>query len=331
MFCTNCGNKVNDDAVFCTNCGFKLYKEEKEAQIPEASPVIRPNFQVGGNDNTAKEVANQAKLPSQKEEEEVVPVNIMVQPVPDTMPVNEIPKKTDEINGSSTAYVPYGNQQYVQMQNFAQEVKVRKNIIAFSVLSVIFSLLTIAASVFEMLDDVSEIQDIARLIEVCITSIILIIYAFSNNRTVSVLKGIAVAVTMAADIIFVGYSSVKYCINSLTGNNAIRVLSLASGEKEWVITAFFISMLAWFGEMYIFFIIEAIRGFAGARGAKTITLFFGFVAAAALIANIVFRSIIEGMTLYYDVVPMNLGYVFLILTMCFGIIGKKRLKKQSLT
>ncbi|MBE6700914.1 MAG: zinc-ribbon domain-containing protein [Ruminococcaceae bacterium] len=26
MFCTNCGNKVADDALFCTSCGEKLAK-----------------------------------------------------------------------------------------------------------------------------------------------------------------------------------------------------------------------------------------------------------------------------------------------------------------
>lgn len=330
MFCTNCGNKVNDDAVFCTNCGFKLHREE--TPILEANPIVKPDSQIKTIDNENQTVAPVPKLPEQPAEEEVVPVNIMVQPVPDTTPVNEIPKQTDGIEGnSSTSYIPYENQQYVQMQmqQPGAIVKEKKNIIVFSVLSVIFALLTIAASVFEMLDDVSEIQDIARLIEVSITSIILIVYAFSNNRTVFVLKGIAVSIAMIADIVFVGFSSVKYSIESVTSDADITLISIVSGQDKWIVAAYFISMLAWFGAMYIFFIIDAIRGFVGTRKVKTFTLFFGFVSVAAIVANIVFRAIIEdSVTLYYDVVPMNLGYVFLILTMCFGIIGKKRLKNK---
>lgn len=330
MFCTNCGNRVNDDAVFCTNCGFKLHREE--TAIQEASPIIKPDSQLKTIDNENKEPAPAVKLPEQPKEEEVVPVNIMVQPVPDVMPVNEITKQTDGIEGNgSTSFIPSDNQQYVQMQmqQPAAVVKEKKNIVAFSVLSVIFALLTLAASVFEMLDDVSKIQDIVRLIEVSITAIILIVYAFSNNRTVSVLKGIAVAVAMVADIIFVGFSSIKYSIETLTSDTALKILSIGSGKDEWIITAFFISMLVWFGAMYIFFVIDAIRGFAGTRKVKTFTLFFGFAAVAAIAANIVFRAIIEdSVALYYDVVPMNLGYVFFVLTMCFGIIGKKRLKNK---
>lgn len=330
MFCTNCGNQVDENAVFCTNCGFKLYKEEV-TQIPEAEPVIRPESQVSTFNNENQSVANVTQQPVKSPDEEVVPVNIMVQPVPDTTAEREIPKQTAAINGGNGAsFVPYNNPQYVQMQQPVSAIKEKKNIIAFSILSVLFALLTIAASVFEMLDDVSEIQDVVRLIELSITSIILIVYAFTNDRTVSVLKGIAVAIAMVADAVFIGASSIKYSIESITNDNTITLLSKGSGKDEWVIMAFFISMLVWFGAMYIFFIIDAIRGFTGTRRIKTFVLFFGFIAVIGVIANIIFRAIIEdGIVLYSDIVPMNIIYVFFILTMCFGIIGKKNLKKQQ--
>lgn len=327
MFCTNCGNQVDESAVFCTNCGFKLYKEEV-TQIPEAEPVIRPESQVRTYNGEEQQVSNVMKEPVKSSEEEVVPVNIMVQPVPDTAAEKEIPKQTGAINGGNdTPFFPYNNPQYIQMQQPAA-IKEKKNIISFSILSVIFALLTIAASVFEMLDDVSEIQDVARLIELSITSVILIIYVFANDRTVSVLKGIAVAIAMVADAVFIGDSSIKYSIESLTDEKTITLLSKASGNGEWVVMAFFISMLVWFGAMYIFFLIDAIRGFVGTRKIKTFVLFFGFIAVIGVIFNMIFRAIIEdGIVLYSDIVPMNIGYVFFVLTMCFGIIGKKNLKK----
>ena len=43
MFCTNCGNKLADDAAFCTNCGQKIEKEEKVeevAPVEEVTPVV---------------------------------------------------------------------------------------------------------------------------------------------------------------------------------------------------------------------------------------------------------------------------------------------------
>lgn len=332
MFCTNCGRKLNDDAIFCSYCGIKLHKEENESPVLETAPMIQPDSSIDSIDNENHQVASVSRLPDNVSDEGVIPVNIMVQPVPDAIETKEEQKKTEEIEDkNSRQYVPYEEQQYLQQeQQPIAEIKEKKNIMGFSVLSVIFAVLTIAASVFEMLDDVSELSDVARLIEVSITSIILIVYAFLNYKTVSVLKGIAIVITMAADIIFVGYSSIEYCIESLTGSMTLERLSIRHDTEEWIIAAFFISMLVWFGAMYIFFIIDAIRGFMGTRKIKTLTLFFGFVSAAALITNIVFRAIIEdNITLYYDIVPMNLGYVFLILAMCFGIIGKRRLKKHE--
>lgn len=327
MFCTNCGSKVNDDAVFCINCGFKLYRQEQEV-----SPIASQNSQISSTSAEIKNVAPIMEQPVKSVEEEVVPVNIMVQPVPDTMGVNEIPKQTEGIgDGQSPRFMSYENQQYVQMQQAETVVFEKKNIIAFSILSVIFSLLTIAASVFEMIDDVSKVQDIARIIEIYITAIILIIYAFANNRTVSVLKGIAVTIAMVADIIFVGFSSIKYSIESLTSDSIIKGLSLVSNKDEWIIYAYFISMLTWLGAMYIFFIIDAIRGFIGTRRIKTFTLFFGFVAVAGIVSNIIFKAVIENrVALYSDIVPVNLSYVFLVLAMCFGITGKKKLKKNKI-
>ena len=328
MFCTRCGSKVSDDdAIFCAYCGYKLHREENEA----TTPIIKPESKICTMDNENKEVASVMEQMEKVPEKEVVPVNIMVQPVPDTMAANEISKQTEGIEGNgSTTYMPYENQQYVEMEQSSEDVNEKKNIIAFSVLSVIFALFTIAASVFEMLDARSEMQDIARLIEISITAIILIVYAFLNNRTVSVLKGIAVVIAMAADIIFVGFSSIQYSIESLTSSFTVHRLSIGNGKEEWIIAAFFISMLVWFGAMYIFFIIDAIRSFIGTRNIKTFTLFFGFVAAVAIVANIIFRAIIEdSVTLYLEIVPMNLGYVFLILTMCFGFMEKKKLKNKE--
>ena len=37
MFCTNCGNKVADDALFCTSCGQKLTKVEEKPAVEEVS------------------------------------------------------------------------------------------------------------------------------------------------------------------------------------------------------------------------------------------------------------------------------------------------------
>lgn len=334
MFCTNCGHKLYDDAVFCSYCGIKLHKEENEAAVSVSAPMIKPESQVGPADNENRQVATVEALPDKASEEGVVPVNILVQPVPDSIETKEEEKDTVKIEDNDVRQnIPYENQQYLQQEpEPVAEVKEnkKKNIFAFSVLSVLFAVLTIAASVFEMLDVSSELSDVARLIEISITSVILIVFAFLNYRTVSVLKSIALVITMAADIIFIGYSSIEYCVESLIGSMTIERLSSRHGVEEWIVAAFFISMLVWFGMMYIFFIIDAIRGFMGTRGIKTLTLFFGFAAGMAAAANIVFRAVIEdGVTLYYDIIPMNIGYVFLILAICFGIIGKRRLKKQG--
>ncbi len=75
MFCTNCGNKLADDAAFCTNCGQKIEKEEK---VEEVTPV------------------EEAPVEEKKEEETPANVNVSVNVnnggaetnVPPTRPVN---------------------------------------------------------------------------------------------------------------------------------------------------------------------------------------------------------------------------------------------------
>lgn len=326
MFCSNCGSKVYDDSIYCSYCGFKLHREDNETHVQETGAVIRPESQIITTDNANKEAAPVTEPPTMTGGEQVVPVNIMVQPVPDTMPANEIPKQTEGIEGGNGTFFMPDEEQQQQIET-TQE---KKNIFAFSVISAVFAVLTIAASVFEMLDNVFVIEDTLRLIEISITAIILIAYAFTNYRTISVLKGIAVIIALVADIIFVGYSSIEYGIESLLSNNMIERLSARYVIEEWVVAAFFISLLLWFVIMYIFFIVDAIRGFMGTRKLKAVTLLLGFMAASAVVANIVFRSIIEGdVTLYYDIVPMNSVYAFLILSMCFGIIGKKKLKTEE--
>ena len=333
MFCSKCGSKVYDDSIYCSYCGFKLHREDEEAQTLR-QPAIKPESQVSPADNEKKEVAPVMEPLRKTSEQEVVPVNIMVQPVPDTIEKKEAPtqpKSVESNEGQQFLQYDEGGGQYLLDEQPADDEaeKGQKNIMAFSVISAIFAVLTIVASVFEMLDNVFEISEIARLIEVSITAVILIVFAFLNNRTASVLKGIAVFITMVADIVFVGWSSIMYCVESLT-DNTIERLSMGFGKEEWAIAVFFISMLVWLGAMYIFFIIDSVRSFAGTGDMKILALFFGFAAAAALVVNIVFRALIEdGVTLYYDIVPMNAGYVFLILAVFFGIIGKKKLKKQE--
>ena len=76
MFCTNCGNKLADDAAFCTNCGQKIEKEEK---VEEVAPVVE-----------------EAPVEEKKEEETPANVNVSVNVnnggaeanVPPTRPVN---------------------------------------------------------------------------------------------------------------------------------------------------------------------------------------------------------------------------------------------------
>ena len=214
MFCTNCGHKLYDDAVFCSYCGIKLHKEENEAAVSVSAPMIKPESQVGPADNENRQVATVEALPNKAAEEGVVPVNILVQPVPDSIETKEEEKNTAKIEDNDSGQnIPYENQQYLQQEpEPVAEVKEnkKKNIFAFSILSVLFAVFTIAASVFEMLDASSELSDVARLIEISITSVILIVFAFLNYRTVSVLKSIALVITMAADIIFIGYSSIEY-------------------------------------------------------------------------------------------------------------------------
>ncbi len=43
MFCTNCGNKLEDNALFCTNCGQKIEAEEpkvEETPVAEETPAV---------------------------------------------------------------------------------------------------------------------------------------------------------------------------------------------------------------------------------------------------------------------------------------------------
>lgn len=309
MFCTNCGTKLNDDALFCTNCGARVN------DVPEAVPVTRPAAEPVKYEDKNEQVAVMMQSPAAVTSKEVVPLNISIQPVPNTVNAQQLTNDKPQ----------YTNIPYSEPDTLPQVQKQKKTIIPLAVLSLIFALLTIGAAIAEMLDDASGVQDIARLIEMMISVVVIIIYAFSNNRTVSVLKGIALSILLISDIIFVGYSSIKYAIDSFGSD--ITILAILKDVNEETVTAYFISILVWCGSMYIFFIIDAIRSFAGARGAKTITLFFGYIAILGIIVQMVLKMIIDGeLSLILGFVPVNLIYIFLILTIAFGISAKKKIK-----
>lgn len=42
MFCSNCGNKLNDDAKFCPSCGTKVAQPAQPQSAPQAEPVQTP-------------------------------------------------------------------------------------------------------------------------------------------------------------------------------------------------------------------------------------------------------------------------------------------------
>ncbi len=43
MFCSNCGNKLPDNAKFCTECGAKIASAESQpTQQPASAPAFEP-------------------------------------------------------------------------------------------------------------------------------------------------------------------------------------------------------------------------------------------------------------------------------------------------
>mgnify|MGYP001624936896 CR=1 FL=1 len=49
MFCPNCGQELDDDAVFCTNCGAKIDDVGTEPESGYTAP--EPSFQTPENQN----------------------------------------------------------------------------------------------------------------------------------------------------------------------------------------------------------------------------------------------------------------------------------------
>ena len=323
MYCTNCGGKVNDDALFCTNCGTKIKRvsvtetmTEKEIktnipvknQIPEAVPVERPVQEV---DFIREDVVKEEK-------EEVIPVSISIQPVP---PAPMDIGISENINNNRFQYNNSGNIEAYE------PVKERNIIIPLAVFSIIFSILTIGAAVIEMLDGSSGMSDVAYLIEVSIAAVIILVFAVTDIRTVSFLKGIALLIFMVSDIIFVSFSSVKYSIETL--NNGTGIIAEYFNVSEGLVMAYMVTVIVWFASMYIFIAADAIRAFIGTKKAKIVTLFFGYIGLLAVIMQIIFKLIIEGkVEMYLGFLPVNFTYIFFLLAVMLGISSKKKTAKK---
>lgn len=316
MLCNKCGAELNEDAMFCSKCGVKIQSEEKiETEtktetkksileqdkvlnhIPEAVPVLRPEQEVM---REKKEITIESS--------EVIPVNISIQPLSAEKP-KEIEDNLNVISDSVTGYI--------------SETK-SKDIMILKIFSVIFSVLTIGAAVIEIIDKNSTIASIAVMIEIIIASIAFIIFAFNSSKQISILKGIALLIVMVSDVIFIGFDSIKYAISTF-GEKAAKIAT-ANDVAEGLIVTYLIACLVWFVFMYIFFVIDTIRSFAYTRRFKVITLFFGYTSMLAVILQIVLRFFIEiDVKLLLGFLPVNLVYVFLLLSIIFGISSKKKL------
>lgn len=323
MYCIICGSKVNDDAVFCTKCGNKIQRQNGEPQvqmvkktvtatpvlnkIPEAVPVVRP----------VQEITNVGGQLAAKNKEEVVPVNISIEPV--TMPRMDIPQ-IDKI-------AP--NQGYMTDNTagaIGETKKTKTTILPFVILSLIFAALTVFAGACEIINVSSGVKDVALIIEIFILVIICVVYLFNNNKVVGTLKAIGLLFFIISDLVFVGFDSIKYGIDGITSNASIIIADLNNVSVS-VVKAYFISILVWYGFLYLFCIVDGIRAVLYTRKAKLIAALPGIISIAGVVVSIVTRALIEGQVLTYFLVPVNSVYIFLILTIVFGIMSKKKIGK----
>lgn len=307
MLCINCGVELNDDVMFCTKCGVKIQGTAVKAEpknsipeampvlnhIPEAVPVLRPDQEVM---REKKEIA--------VENSEVIPVNISIQPIPVAKP-KEIEDNLNVISGPVSFFIATTKS---------------NDIMLLKIFSIIFSVLTIGAAIIGMLDKSSSKAYIASMIIIIITSIV---FLLSNIKPISILKGIALLILLVSDVIFIGYDSIKYSISTF-GEKASEIAA-SNNVIEELIVAYLISCLVWFVFMYLFFVIDMMRSFTCTRKFKVITLFIGYISMLAVILQITLRFFIESdVETLLGFLPMNLVYVFLLLSIMFGISSKKK-------
>lgn len=284
MFCTNCGNKVNDEALFCIHCGTKIKRQEDVKSAEQVQPLI--NMQ----QNT------QPVINMQQNTQPLINMQQNTQPVKEVLP---------------------------------EKLQERTRIIPLTIISILFSILAIAAAVSEMIDGSGEISDIAKLIIISVTSAVLIVSAVSDSRFISVLKGNMLTIFLIADIVFVGFSSVKYAIETM-GTDASK-LAKSFDVSEGLIMAYLVSVIVWIVGMYIFFIIDMIRAYIGTGKIKILTLFFGCVAALGVIMQMILMAVVQGsITVYFGFIPINTVYACMILGAVFGVASKKTKKSSDM-
>ncbi len=315
MYCTKCGNKLLDEALFCTNCGAKIQRTavtqtmtEREVQtaipvgneMPKEVPAERPDMEVANQ--------NQSIVVAQKEE--VVPVNISIQQMPAGM--------DNAIGQNQRMQVNYNMAGNIEGM---PAIKEKNTIKPLAILSIIFSVFAIVSAVIEMIDVTSDMKDISRLLIISMASIMVILYAVMNNKTVSCVKGNALIFVFIADVIFVGFRSIKYAVENL--DNVSRI-ARSFDVSEGLISTYLVTIIVWFMSMYIFLITDSIRAIVGTVKVKIITLFFGYIAVLAVIMQMIFKLIIEDeIVLLCGFLPVNITYVIFLLAVMFGISSKK--------
>ncbi len=307
MFCTNCGNNIEDDAVFCIHCGQKIVTEIQKKQTEEVSVF----------DYSDRTPAVKFMEPAVTKKEEIVPVEIIESPMMDsrmfspigiqgTSPLGiDTTAQTNQLTGTSMPMI---------------EMKANKqkdSILPLKIISIIFSILTIAAAIVQVIYEASndgEIINIIWALSFAVVAITLVLFSVKNNVIISRVKGITFIMLIILDVVFVGFSTLKYSFNELFTS------SLERNETIYMIVLIVMTI-----SLYVYLLFDAIRSLVLAKGMKTLTVFVGYIPLLAVILQIVIKALNDNkIKLMMGFLPTNTIIALFLLASMFGVAARKR-------